>query len=123
MAGFISFDANTAGRAWSSANWVFRGFLDRVMALAPTDDEVIHELTVSKHSQIVTLGSLAIENPDLHRRVLDALMHACAQIATGQCPVSVDGRELDEESQAQYREAISNLFKMLNPSQKTSREA
>lgn len=113
MAGFITFDRESPEKTWSSANWVFRGFLDHVTSVTTIENDVVHKLTACKHYQRVGLDDMAEEQPEMFQRVLAAFKLGCSQIAGGNYLVSVNGNELDEESQNQYREAIHRLSELL----------
>lgn len=116
MSGFITFTKEPSSQqTWSSANWVFRAFLDNVIKNNASDEELVHELTVSGAHQQVELAYLAEENPALYRRVIDAFIGVCELVANEECRVSVGGRELEDESQRQYRYAVAQLSAMLSP--------
>lgn len=113
MAGFITLEADVPEKEWSSANWVFVGFLDHVMDVMSEDPKAVQELTVCKFNQSVDLDDLAQHNPDMYKRILAAFELSCSQIAGGSFPVSVNGNELDDQSQDQYRKAIHRLSELL----------
>ncbi len=113
MAGFIIIETDSSEKEWSSANWVYCGFLDHAMGLISEDSEAVHRLTVAKYNQSIDLENLAKEHPAMDQRIRTAFELSCSQIASGEFPVSVNGNELDEESQIQYREAIRRLSKLL----------
>lgn len=112
MAGFVTFDMHSLEKAWSTANWVFTGFIDHVLSLAG-DVDVVHELTICKHHQNVDLKDMEDENPEIFHRVIDAFQKTCTRVIAGELSASVDGAVLDEESQTQYREEVSKLAKLL----------
>jgi len=113
MAGFITIKADVPEKEWSSANWVFVGFLDHAISVMSEDAEAVHELTSCKFNQSVDLDELTEESPDLAKRIVKCFELSCSQIAGENYPVSVNGNELNQESQYQYREAIGRLEKML----------
>lgn len=112
MAGFITFSTGPPEKEWSSSNWVFVGFLDHAIGVLYEDEEAVHELTSCKFNQSVDLGDIAEESPEMHKRILLAFRASCTQIASGDFPVSVDGKVLDEESQLQYRDAVNRLSEL-----------
>ena len=113
MAGFITFDISCSDKTWSSANWVFAGYLDHVIEMVVDEADVVSELVVCRHHQIVDLKEIEQSKPAIFDQITDALQKACGLIAEGNLRVSVDGDELDSESQRQYRQAIEELSQFL----------
>lgn len=114
MAGFISFTNADVGEKWSAANWVFWSFLDCVIRNHSADGELVDELTISSANQMVELDDLAVNNPDLCWRITDSFVQTSQLVATGVSRATVDGRELEDDSQLQYRLAIADLAKRLH---------
>lgn len=114
MAGFITFDKTDPERTWSSANWVFNGVLDHVLSTHADDAECVERLTGCKYRQNVPMKYIEEENGGLFDRVVSYFLEACDHAANGEFKVSVNGETLDEESQTQFREAISDLRQLLN---------
>ncbi len=113
MAGFITFDISKLDRTWSSANWVYTSFLDHVINHVADENEAVERLTASKYNQSLSLSRLMEDDPKLCARIIESLKYICSQVANRNCLASVNGNELDEESQDQYREAIKRLNDLL----------
>jgi hypothetical protein len=114
MAGFITLDHECPDMTWSSANWVYAGFLNHVIHSIPDDEEVVRELTSCKYHQIVDLAEILGTRPGVYNRIVEAFSRTCNRIRRGDLVASVSGRELDEESQIQFRQAACELEEFLD---------
>ena len=119
MGGFIIFESDLDGPEqfssvnWAARNWVYRCFMDQLIASVQNDSELVEELTMSKYAQSVSVDTLAEEKPRLHARAMDALNYTCDQIIQGKCTLMNGDREMDMETQVGFREEIATLFQML----------
>ena len=114
MAGLIIFDNDLDGPYWKVSNWVYRCFLDHVIASVQNDSELIDKITLSKYVQCLDLDTLAEEKPRLHSRAIDALNHTCNQIIDGKCTLMNGDREMSEGGQVRFRGGIVSLSQMLS---------
>ena len=118
MAGFIILDDSADGPDefsvnWAARNWVYRCFLDHVIEFFQNDSELIEKMTFSKYGHSLNLDRMAVENPRLHTRVMDALNDTCDRIIGGKCTLKNDGREMSKEAQVGFRGEIATLSQML----------
>ena len=118
MAGFIILDDSADGPDefsvnWATVNWVYRCFMEHVIAFIENDSELIDKMTFSMYGHSLNLDTLAEEKPRFHTRAIDALNHTCDQILHGKCTLKNDGREMDMKAQVLFRGEIARLSQML----------
>ncbi len=110
MAGFITLSHDLS---WSSANWVYMGFLDHVISNLTEFPEAAGMVTQCKWMQSMLLAMLDDDDPLSARRIRDSLRKTAHEVTKWQRPCQVDGRTLDDQSQKQFVEAIAELLVML----------
>lgn len=110
MAGFVSRGEN---RVWSSANWVYWGFMDHVLKSLSGLPEIAHQAEECKWCQMLSFVTIAEEDSDVADTILDACRKVAQKCMHGELLCQVDGRVLDNESQTQFREAMQELVALL----------
>ena len=110
MAGFIARDEN---REWSSANWVYWGFMDHVLDALKDSPEIAHRAEGSKWMQMLSFDILAEEDALVAEKILEACRAVARKCSNGKLLCKVDDRVLDADSQKQFREAMQELVAFL----------
>jgi hypothetical protein len=111
MAGFITLSQDLS---WSSANWVYWGFLDHVLNNLCEFPEAARMVEQCKWMQNMTFRFLEEDDPVSAGRVRNVLRKTAHEVTQGKHACQVDGRTLDDESQRQFVEAISRLLAMMD---------
>jgi hypothetical protein len=96
---------------WVVARWVFRGYLDHVLAELHDDPEL-----TSVVEQAIALDGLhlPLRQPAVVRRLAPVLQQVAEEVVSGARPViGVDGRALDESYQQGFRRAVAELRAIL----------
>jgi len=106
MAGFV---VRRNGCAWSSANWVFWGFMDHLIAALADDTAAVQRMEQCKWMQMFSVPIMEEENAAATAGILDVARAVAHRCADGELRCSVDGMVLDEASQGQFREAMRML--------------
>jgi hypothetical protein len=110
MAGFISIDES---REWSSANWVYWGFMDHVLDALKDSPEIAHRAEGSKWMQMLSFDILSEEDSLVADKILDACRVVAKKCSDGELLCKVDDKVLDTESQKQFQEAMQELVALL----------
>ena len=114
MAGFITFDISNPESTWSSANWVYSSFLDHAIDLLADDSDAVRRLTSSKYNQSLSLARLKSDDLEMYDQIVKSFHAVCEKVMNQECQASVNGKLLDEESQAQFRDEIQRLSDFLS---------
>ena len=104
----ISF-GDTKEEIWLVARWVFHGLIARMMLLSD-DAEVRAKLEIALAVDALLFSDLA---KDLSVKIAPTLRQAVDDAISGAYKVDVEGRVLDEASQAQFRRAVGELKRMM----------
>jgi hypothetical protein len=110
MAGFIQISKD---RSWSSANWVYAGLLNHVIANLRDNPAAAQQVEQCKWMQSLNLSWFEQDDPLLAAVVLKALKSTSTQVEQGKVKCELDGRILDDASQRQFIESVSELVEML----------
>jgi len=91
---------------WGVAGWAFRGYLDHVLAEVRDDPALAYVL-----EQAMALDGLhlSLKNPVDVQRLRPVLVRVADEVISGVRRVRVEGRMLDDRSQDQFREAVTEL--------------
>jgi len=90
---------------WFVARWAFRGLLKRTLELSH-DVDAQEKLGVALAVDGLHFPDMA---PGLVAKIAPALRKAIGDITSGDYKVEVEGRVLDDVSQAQFRNAVRAL--------------
>ena len=110
MAGFV---VRREGCEWSSANWIFWGFMDHLISSLTDDLEAIHRLEGCKWMQLLSVPMLEEEDAPSTAKILDAARVVATRCLRGELLCSVDGVVLDKVNQNQFKEAMKTLVSTL----------
>jgi hypothetical protein len=113
MAGFVVIETGLGDLAWSSANWVYYGLLEKTIENAADTPEITKTLTMSMSMQSLSLKLSADKDTGQCRTIHSLLLKTCDQIGAGEFLVSVNNNILDHSSQLQFRGAVRHLSKLL----------
>jgi len=102
---------NEAEGTWMVARWAFCAYLQHVEEEIRGDGDL--ELTIEKAMALDGLH-LALQDGQIVRRLIPVLRCVAAEIVDARRDARVDGRVLDEGSQAQFREAVGELRDILD---------
>ena len=100
-------------QSWSSANWAYSALMDYLIEAVTGVQEIAHRVEVSKWMQHLSFPMLYEENPEVARIVFTTLQNVAERCAAGDLLCKVEGRVLDDVSQAQFREAMGRLVSVL----------
>lgn len=106
MAGFIEV---TEGHEWSSANWVYYLIMDGVLEdISPLGNEDLNtDVEQSKWMQTFSISDVSIH--EWRAVLIDSLKRVCEMVKAGKIVAKVEGKMLDEPSQAQFKSAVQEL--------------
>ena len=95
---------------WVVARWAFQGYLEQVLTEVEGDAPLAHAV-----EEALALDGLHLHltDPAVVRRLLPVLRRVADEVVSGARPARVDGRTLDERSQAQFRQAVAELGALL----------
>lgn len=111
MAGIINASDT---QIWSGANWVYWGLMDHMIRAFDMDADVARRVESCKWMQSLSIPLLREDDPELAEKVLTTLRHVSSQCANGALLCLVDGKVLDDASQQQFKDTMSDLAKMLS---------
>jgi len=98
---------------WSAANWAYWSLMDYLIDAFARTPAAAHQVEQYKWMQTIDFPLLRDINPEFAMSVFTTLEVVAERCATGNLLCKVEGRVLDEFSQSQYREAMSELVSML----------
>ncbi len=114
MAGFIKISDS---QAWSSSNWVYWGLMDHLIDVFSNDPATANLVEQCKWAQSMSFPILREDSPDMVGRIREDLETVAERIVLGELQCAVDGRELEQSSQLQFRGEIKRLTDMMRENQ------
>lgn len=95
---------------WMVARWAYRGLLDHARRAVTGDAALEYAIDEAQALDGLHLG---LTDDRVARRLVPILIGVADRVVAGELPVRVEGRRLDDRSQAQFREAVEELRPML----------
>jgi hypothetical protein len=111
MAGIIRVSENLS---WSAANWAYWCLMDHLISALPARPDVVQRVEGCKWMQSLNFSLLREDDPETADLTLATLKHVASRCASGALTCMVDGKLLDNTSQKQFRESMTDLVKMLS---------
>ena len=95
---------------WMVARWAYRGLLDHARQAVAGDAALEYAIDEAQ-----ALDGLHFQLTDdrVARRLVPILIDLADRVVASELLVSVEGRRLDDRSQAQFRDAVEDLRTML----------
>lgn len=113
MAGFISFTTNSGSeKVWESGNWVFRGFMFRLIGRYGDNSEMASLLNQCLHMQGLYVDQLEEDIPNIKDDLLITIKQVAKEIIDKRLEVCVDGKVVEEKLQKQYFDKIKDLVEL-----------
>jgi cephalosporin hydroxylase len=88
--------------------------MERLIDAFAGDLDVARRVETCKWMQSLSIPLLREDDPDSAEMILAKLKEVAQRCAVGDFPCAVEGSLLDDRSQAQFREAMSDLIKIFS---------
>jgi hypothetical protein len=115
MAAFIEFSDS---QMWSTSNWVYWGLMDHLIDALASDTATAIQVETCKWAQSMSFPLLYEESIGLADQVRDKLEITATHIVNGELQCKVDGQEVDQSSQLQFRDEIKHLVETMRENQR-----